>query len=389
MIKYKDSKAMATIEETLAELNEESFELATAHENGTLPTYMTNIIQGGHRVIILDDHKELKSQSESISRRWISELRSFPIFSKMSLDNVFIVHFGYSQPLSILQELPRLQRIPIAEHPDDDSQNFDPTAVAKLIQDEIDITRLQNPLNQQQGLQVPNNLPPHSRSPSTGSRTPAQSSCSTPHVIHNGRAEHSNEQPSAATPSEPSQSSLTSENETERDVVTAAIEAVTGKKDTVLDKRLTITNPRTDERKASTPANTRAATIQNDESSLKSLSAPSMIQVEKSELKHLLKEVVQEENRAVVNAVAQKGEEIKNKVGKQGEEIKRQGEETRATVVREGVKLQENIELVVDETQQTRIDFQNQVLEVVHPNDDDEVKEKGDLGSAVTREDTA
>ena len=379
MVKYKDSKAMSTIEETLAELNEDSYELAITQENGFLPTYMTNIINAGHRVIILHGCKESNSQSDDIAARWVKELVTSPMFTNIRLDNIFIVYLGRTQLPPDLQMIPGLQRIPISQHPDDEDSNFDPSSVAKLIQEEI--VNL-SPINWQP---VAANLPPPPSS--TGSRTPAQSADLSPLVTRNpgAGAENPNEDPSASS-AEPSQLSLTiegkPENTTGQAMASDIIGTVTGAKK-LLDKM------NSELKMASSTASTPATARSRDGDDLTSSpSAPSVIQVVKKDqledvVSKVVTQVVEAQGKKTILEIKKAEKEIKDKVEKEGEEI-------RNKVGEEGDKLQESIELVADATEQTRKEIENQNLKVDQPYDDndDGGKERGELGSAEIRKDT-
>lgn len=399
MVKYTDSAAMIAIEEALADLNEDRYKHVATQENGFLPRYMTNIIAASHRVIILHGSKpkESVSQSDDIATRWIKELESSPTFTDMRLDNVFVVYLGCNQPPPVVQQIPRLQRIPISQHPDDENSNFDPSSIAKKIQDEI--IKL-SPLNRLQPVAANVPVPPLPAS-STGSRTPAGSANPSPLVTRNPGAEHPHEHPSA--PSAEHSPSLTIEDKPEDR---------TGQTDTSAMKKFVDKTTGAGELKgpnstASTPA---AARSQGGGDPLESSpSAPAMIQVgelndikikevkdkveekgeevkdkaviqvEKGELKDMLRAAV-EEIKDKVEEVKDKVEEVKDKVEQAEEEIKDKVEE-------QGNRLSESIEVVADEVEQTRTELQNRNIEVIQPhNDEDEGgRETGDVGDAPTR----
>ena len=374
MVKYTDSAAMIAIEDTLAELNEDCYEHAATQENGFLPTYMTNIIAAGHRVIILHGSKESVSQSDDIATRWIKELESTPKFTNMRLNNVFVVYLGRNQPPPVVQQMPRLQRIPISHHPDDENSNLDPSSIAKKIQDEIvklsPIIRLQP---------MATNLPvPPPPGSSTRSRTSAESANPSPLVTRNPGAEH----PSVSS-AEHSQLSLTIKDKPEDRTGQAVASDTTGTLSAVkqfLDK--TTGELKGSNSTASTPA---AARSQGGDALESSPSAPALIQFE-----HVVSKVVTQ----VVEAQGKKTvQELKKEVerAEEGikEKVKEKAEEVKDEVKEQGDRLSESIEVVADEIEQTRTELQNQNFEVIQPHDSDEGgRETGDVGGASTRQDT-
>lgn len=360
VLTYESTKAMDTIQETLAELNEDSYGPAATQENGySQQTYMTNIIKAGHRVvIILDGHKEhMNSSDDNVAVRWIRALISFPIYSNMRLDNVFVVLLGCIQPASTFQLIPGLQPITISQHPDND--NFDPLSVAKLIHKEI-VKR--SPLSQPQRLQT--NLPAPPPTTSSGSRTPADLANVTPLIRHNPGAVPSSEH-SGASSAEPSQSSLINDDTENLTGQNIALDTTETDKGVVLNKSTATGTEFEGKRGSKTPANARAANVQGEESSLKSSSAPQLVHVEPDKLKVLLKEVVHEENKAVVEGIKDQlvkaSEDIKNNIG----------------------EVKDDVGHVADLTELARGEIQNLQLTTVQPYNED------DDGVAQQREDPA
>ena len=157
IVKNDVSDPVKRIAESLHELNSDLDYTSVPVKNGKLPEYVSKVVKEEDRVIILGDggelHQENTSQEDklSLSTKWIHELERPAAYTRKELRNMFLVLFGNSQDFESLQRVSNLPRIPVSQRLDGD--NLDTAAVAKVIQDQIEILLSRN---EPEGASTPN-----------------------------------------------------------------------------------------------------------------------------------------------------------------------------------------------------------------------------------------
>ena len=157
IVKSGDSDPIKRITESLHELNGDLEHTSVPEKNGKLPAFVSKVVKNEDRVIILGDGGELNSSQQDtflLSTRWIQELELRAAYPREQLRNVFLVLFGISQDLESLQQVSNLPRIPVSQHLDDD--NLDAAAIAKIIQDQIEILLSKSQPDRPEGASTPN-----------------------------------------------------------------------------------------------------------------------------------------------------------------------------------------------------------------------------------------